>query len=54
LTNLKDEYQDVIIYRYLDELSVPEIAKIMGKSEGTIRVLLHRALTALRKELNFS
>jgi RNA polymerase sigma-70 factor (ECF subfamily) len=52
LANLKDEYQDVIIYRYLDELSVPEIAKIMGKSEGTIRVLLHRALAALRNELH--
>jgi RNA polymerase sigma-70 factor (ECF subfamily) len=52
LANLKDEYQDVIIYRYLDELSVPEITKIMGKSEGTIRVLLHRALAALRNELH--
>jgi len=52
LTNLKEDYQDVIIYRYLDELSVPEIAKIMGKSEGTIRVLLHRALAALRNELH--
>jgi len=52
LANLKDEYQDVIIYRYLDELSVPEIAKIMEKSEGTVRVLLHRALTALRATIN--
>jgi len=52
LANLKDEYQDVIIYRYLDELSVPEIAKVMEKSEGTIRVLLHRALAALRNELH--
>lgn len=52
LTKLKDEYQDVIIYRYLDELSVPEIAKIMGKSEGTVRVLLHRALKSLKNELN--
>ena len=52
LANLKDEYQDVIIYRYLDELSVPEIAKVMEKSEGTIRVLIHRALAALRNELH--
>jgi RNA polymerase sigma-70 factor (ECF subfamily) len=52
LANLKDEYQDVIIYRYLDELSVPEIAKVMQKSEGTVRVLLHRALAALRNELH--
>jgi RNA polymerase sigma-70 factor (ECF subfamily) len=52
LANLKDEYQDVIIYHYLDELSVSEIAKVMQKSEGTVRVLLHRALAALRHELN--
>jgi len=52
LTNLKEDYQDVIIYRYLDELSVPEIAKVMQKSEGTVRVLLHRALAALRATMN--
>jgi len=52
LTNLKEDYQNVIIYRYLDELSVPEIAKVMQKSEGTVRVLLHRALNALRNELH--
>jgi len=52
LANLKEDYQDVIIYRYLDELSVPEIAKVMQKSEGTVRVLLHRALAALRNELH--
>ena len=51
LANLKGDYQDVIIYRYLDELSVPEIAKILNKSEGTIRVTLHRALKALKNEL---
>ena len=52
LVKIKDEYQDVIIYRYLDELSMPEIAKIMDKSEGTVRVLLHRALKSLRNEIN--
>jgi len=51
LANLKGDYQDVIIYRYLDELSVPEIAKILEKSEGTVRVTLHRALKALKNEL---
>jgi RNA polymerase sigma-70 factor (ECF subfamily) len=51
LVNLKEDYQDVIIYRYLDELSVPEIAKILEKSEGTVRVTLHRALKTLREKL---
>jgi len=52
LANLKDDYQDVIIYHYLNELSVPEIAKILDKSEGTVRVTIHRALNALKNELN--
>ena len=51
LANLKEEYQDLIIYRYFDELSVPEIAKILEKPQGTVRVGLHRALKALKNEL---
>jgi len=52
LVNLKEDYQDVIIFRYLDDLSMPEIAKVLNKSEGTVRVMLHRALKALKKEFN--
>ena len=52
LVNLKEDYQDVIIYRYLDDLSVSEIAKILDKSEEAVRVMLHRALKALKNKLN--
>ena len=52
LNKIKPEYQDLIIFRYLDELSVPEIAKIVNKSEGNVRVMLHRGLNALKKECN--
>lgn len=51
LVGMKEEYQNVIIWYYVDELPVPEIAKIMDKSEGAIRVLIHRALTSLKKIL---
>ncbi len=51
LTNLKDEYQDIIIWHYLDDLKVPEIAKILDKSEDAVRVTLHRALNALKEEV---
>jgi DNA-directed RNA polymerase specialized sigma24 family protein len=37
--------------RYLDQLSVSEISKVMDKSEGSVRVLTHRALNALKKEI---
>jgi len=52
LINLKEDYQDIIIWSYLDQLSAAEIAQILDKSEGAVRVMLHRALKALQNELN--
>ncbi len=51
LANINEDYREVIIWYYLDELKVPEIAKMLDKSEGTTRVLIHRALKALKSEL---
>lgn len=51
LANLKDEYQDVVIWYYLDGFSISKIAKISDKNEGAIRVMIHRALKKLRQEL---
>lgn len=51
LTNLKEDYQNVIIWYYLDDLAIPEIAKLLERSEEASRVLLHRALKALKNEL---
>jgi RNA polymerase sigma-70 factor, ECF subfamily len=48
LADLKEDYQNVIIWRYLDELTVPEISEIMNKSEDAVRVTLHRALRSLK------
>lgn len=48
IKNLKDEYREVIILRYLDEYSIKEIARILDKSNGAVRVLLHRAVKALK------
>ena len=52
LSQLGQEQQEVIIWRYLDGLSIREIASILDKPEGTIRVICHRALEVLRKELS--
>lgn len=49
---LKDEYREVIILRYLDELQPREIATVLGKSAGATRVTIHRALEALRSVVN--
>lgn len=51
LTGLKEDYQDIIIWHYLDDLSISEIAVISEKSEGAVRVMLHRALKDLKEVL---
>ena len=51
LTQINDDYQDLIIWRYIDELTVPEIAQITGKTEENVRVGVHRALLALREKV---
>jgi len=51
LVNLKEEYQEVVIWHYIEDLTIPEIAKMLNKKEGTVRVLLHRALKSLKKEV---
>ncbi len=52
LAGLKEDYQNVIIWRYLDDLPIAVVAKMIGRTEETTRVLLHRALEALRQRLN--
>jgi len=51
LSDLKDDYREVIVWYYLDELSIREISKILNKSEEAVRVQVHRALNALRTKL---
>ena len=46
---LKEEYREVIIMKFISDLSLEEIADISGKTKGNIRVLMHRALGALRE-----
>ena len=48
VAQIHPSYQDVIIWYYIDELSATEIAEILEKNEGTVRVLIHRAVKALR------
>lgn len=48
---LTQTQQEVISLRFAAELSIAEVAKIMGKSEGAIKALQHSAVIALRKAL---
>lgn len=48
---LPDERRQALVLRFINELSAREIGAIMGKSEGAVRVLIHRALTSVRRSL---
>lgn len=48
LPQLKDEYREVIVLRFINELSITEISKVIGKTAGNVRVMIHRALESLQ------
>jgi RNA polymerase sigma-70 factor (ECF subfamily) len=48
---LRGDQRQVIILRFVEELAYPEVAEIVGKSVAAVRVIQHRALNALRKEM---
>lgn len=49
---IKVDYQEIIIWRFIDDFEIEEIAQILGKSEGSVRTLISRAVKALREETN--
>lgn len=48
LRALKQEYQEVILLHYIEELSISEIAQMLNKKPLNVRVLLHRAVRKLK------
>jgi RNA polymerase sigma-70 factor (ECF subfamily) len=52
LTKLKKDHRDVIVMRFIEGYSALEVAAALGKTEGAVRTLQHRALERLRKEFD--
>lgn len=51
LSKIEGEYADIVMWHYIDEMSTKEIADIIQRPEGTVRVMLHRGLKELRRHL---
>lgn len=49
--HLRGDQRQVIVLRFLDGLSYPDVAQVLGKSVGAVRVIQYRALSALRRAL---
>jgi RNA polymerase sigma-70 factor (ECF subfamily) len=52
ITRLPDDRRRALVLRFVDEMSTHEIAGILGRSEGAVRVLIHRALRSVARELD--
>ena len=51
IRRLTPDQQQVVFLRFVEGLSPAEVAAAIGKREGTVRVIQHRALAALRSML---
>ena len=52
LERLPDDRRQVVVLRFVDGLSAREIGAVLGRSEGAVRVLQHRALRDLAEILD--
>ena len=49
IQKLKKDHQDIIIWHYLEDMEITDIADLLDKPAGTIRVALHRSLKELKE-----
>jgi RNA polymerase sigma-70 factor (ECF subfamily) len=48
---LPDRQRAAVVLRYVDDLSVPEIAEVLGVTDGTVKASLHAARATLGARL---
>lgn len=51
IVSLRGDQRQVIMLRFVEDLEYPEVAEIVGKSVAAVRVIQHRALHTLRKQM---
>jgi RNA polymerase sigma-70 factor (ECF subfamily) len=51
LEKLPEEYREVLIFRFVDELGPKEIAALIEESENVVSVRIHRGLKLLRNKI---
>lgn len=51
---LPEDRRRALVLRFVDEMSTAEIAGVLGRSEGAVRVLIHRGLRSVARDLGRS
>lgn len=49
INTLNENYRDIVIFRFIEDMSYKEIADVLGKKEGAVRVNQYRAIKELKK-----
>ncbi len=52
LDGLYEDYRELIVLRFMDELSIAEIAEALQKTPNNVRVTLHRAIGSLKRAVS--
>ena len=51
IESLSEDQQQVLTLKFVFDFSNAEVAAILGKTEGAIKSLQHRALASLQRQL---
>ena len=51
IDRLPGDRRRAVILRFVEEMSTTEIAGVLGRSDGAVRVLIHRALRSVARDL---
>lgn len=54
IERLPEDRRRALTLRFVEEMSAREIGQVMGRSEGAVRVLVHRALHSVAEQLGGS
>lgn len=48
IKKLKSEYQEILVLRYVEDMSVEDISQVLDKDKNNVRVTIHRAINKLK------
>ncbi|WP_019640591.1 sigma-70 family RNA polymerase sigma factor [Paenibacillus fonticola] len=52
MQRLKPKYRNVLMLKYYQDMTLTEIARILGSPEGTVKTWLHQGLKQVRKHIS--
>ena len=52
MNELSDQHRETLLLKYINNLTIPEIAQVMNCSEGTVKSRIFYAIRAIQKKVN--